>query len=259
MKKYQSWILLFFIFLIFYCVQNFGQTPKSTPKDSKKDRQDEMEVTKFADAFLESFIKTQDLKKISSSFFDKDFTNRFANSGDCMLLNDKIKNYSQEELYKTNTIFHNFVNLLTITIVRNFDKEKHKDSDSDNLYLKFLPLKILSKIKKSKWLKNIILEDGEEPKDHNEIQEFIKEMSAISDEMRLYLAHHPIINSPNFQKLKKENFKYYPADFCEKDSCFGLPEKTPIFAVHELLMCLRIAKINGQLKVVQIYSVACES
>ena len=69
----------------------------------------------------------------------------------------------------------------------------------------------------------------------------------------------PITFSKTFVENLVNQLEYYPADLCNGEKCMGLAENTPIFAVHQLLMCLRIAKINGQWKIVNIYSVAMES
>lgn len=261
MKRQQYLVGFASIILLFSAFQIQAQLPVST-QNTEKDKQDEIEVKAFADSFLESFIEVKDIDKVSSDFFEEDFKTRFAEEN-CLLEVLPKKENPLPEKYKTAVAFHNFFNLLVITTGINFDKEKYSETENDLFLTKSLPPNILENIKKSKWLSFVLDGDDEEkefpePKTLEEFNGFTAETLTISNDLKKYLQNHPPNKSQNFLKAKDNFFKYYPAKPCEGESCMGLPEKTPVFAVHKLMFCLRIAKIDGEWKIVQISSVACE-
>lgn len=260
MKNHLSLVILASVILIFNFFQLQAQIPASN--NNEKDKQNEIEVKRFADSFVESFIEVKDIDKIPATFFERDFKTRFANE-DCISNNFKYEKISISDKYKIGMAAQNFFNLLLVTTAVTLSEEQYKESESKIPFQKYLPPNVLEKIQKSKWLKAILEDSDDEIDDSNpntsiELSEVVAEMSGVSNELRLYLGNHPIKNSPNLLALKEKNFKYYSAEVCKGESCLGLPENTPIFAVHKLGQCLRIAQINGEWKIVQIYSLGCE-
>lgn len=248
-------LLSFLVFIILsFCLPTFAQDvdKEQTPEE----KQNEIEVTKFADSFLESFIETQDLEKIPQFFFEKDFKTRFAENSDLndTYLVDNSKKSQATRLYA----FHNFSNL--IPLIMSFKcsdiRKVEKSEDIKNLKNCF-PDTLLERLENTKWLKLLYEDDVEEPEKYDEASDFIAEIEFFSNYMREYLKFHPI-NKENLEKLQKHLPTYYGYEKCNGNRCIGLLEGTEIFAIHRLMMCLRIAKIDGQWKIVQIYSVASE-
>ena len=143
-----------------------------------------------------------------------------------------------------------------------FDKKKKEDPNYVDKSHNYLPPQIFEKVKQTKLLNNIIDEDsaGESsnPKNLAEINEFLSEMLSILAIMKTYVETHSLEKSKEYLRLRKKYFEYSQLEPCDGESCMGLPKNTIVYAVHEFHMCLRIAKINGQWKIITIYSVGCE-
>jgi hypothetical protein len=258
--------LLLITILIIASLMSFGlnikaQTVNNPPKPlTQQEKTDKREIIKFGDSFVRSFINIKDLDKMPKYFFDDNFKNWFSKSNFNIYPNQN-KTSNNQELYQRNILFANFFNLLITTISQNIKKDiKDEDLDTQDFFVKSLPPNILNKFKQSKWMKSIFVNDNVEnyPENESDWENCITDFKAGTKELQLFLTKHPIKLSKSFIKLKIGSFKYYPSEKCEGEDCFGLPEQTPIFAIHELLFCLRIARINGQLKIVQIYSVIAE-
>jgi hypothetical protein len=244
----------------------FAQNTKKQVKVLTQDERDKSEVTKFAKSFVESFLKIQDIRRMPERFFAKNFNTNFSKSN-FDIYDDDFKNFKSGKLssYNRNALFANFFALLiAVASLKNVNKD-----DDNNKFSKILPAKLLSEFRKIKWLKPIIDDDfknypAEDDKNLSEdstrkmLVEIEKDISNISTQMRAYLNKLSKQNSKNLTVNRAKQFKYYPVDLCKAEKCLGLPENTSIFSVHELLLCLRIARINGRLKIVQVYSVAME-
>lgn len=255
MRNYKFLSFLVCLMLSF-CLSAFAQTVEK--EQTPEEKQTEAEVRKFADSFLESFIKTQDLEQIPQEFFDKDFKKRFIEDSDLKDVYFDDGN-SQELEAKRIYLLHNFFNLLPLTMsFKCSDFSGLKDSDSAKPFKQCFPPNLLEKLEHSKWL-NLMYEDSsEEPKNSEEISQFFEEVDDFSKQFRDYLKMNKV-NSSNLANYQKELPNFYGYEKCNGDKCMGLPEETEIFAIHQLMMCLRIAKIDGQWKIVQIFSVASES
>ena len=257
---------LFILLSATFSQSNYAQTTKKLVKVLTQDEADKREVTKFADSFVKNFIKAKDLSKMPRSFFDKRFMDNFAKSNfDINDVESKGENFSLLSPFEQNVLSANFFGLLS-AIASFQDLKKVKDGNFKNI----LPSNIVLEFKKSRLLRAVIDEDSEIDPLENEdnfsdkqkqaiVSEYENDISRISAQMRKYLNKFAESSSKNLAVNLAKQFEYYPADICKGEGCLGLPEKTPIFSAHEFLMCLRIVKINGQLKIVQIYSVAMEN
>lgn len=261
---------LFFLISATFSQSVFAQLAKSPPKVLTQDELDKREVNKFTKSFVESFLQIQDVKKMPERFFAKTFKTNFSNSN-FDIYADEFKKFSSDKIssYNRNALFANFFGLLTAVASL---KKINKDDDNSN-FKKLLPPELVSKFRKVKWLKAIIDDDTsaytendvENENDLSEestrkmLVEIEKDTLKISMQMRKYLSKSLKQRSKYLDVNLQTQFEYYPADLCKGEDCFGLPENTPIFSAHQLLMCLRIARINGQFKIIQIYSEAMES
>jgi hypothetical protein len=244
----------------------FAQTVKKQAKVLSQDEIDKREVTKFAKSFVESFLKIQDIKKMPERFFAKNFKTNFSKSN-FDIYADEFKDFSGKlSSYNRNALFANFFALL-ISVASL--KKINKNDDNGN-FEKLLPAELVSEFRKVKWLTAVIDDDSKNDrnKDENNMSEIStrkmlveieEDTSKISTQMRAYLSKYLKQSSKNLAVNLKTQFEYFPAEICKDKKCLGLPENTPIFSAHELLMCLRIARINGRLKIVQIYSETMES
>ncbi len=79
------------------------------------------------------------------------------------------------------------------------------------------------------------------------------ELNTVSDAMRAEIIQNKMKFPNSFEKTE-----YFPGKKCQGEKCFGLPENTVIFAIHKYMMCLRIARINNELKIVELFSTAEE-
>ncbi len=248
--------LLLLLANLVFCLQAFAQNNEKK-EQSPEEKQNEIEVRKFADSFLDSFIETQDIEKIPQEFFEKDFKKRFVEDSDLkdIYFNDK-SHYELEsgKIY----LFHNFFNLLPLIMTfKCHDIPKMEKSDDFEVFKNCFPDALLKKLEKTKWLNSIYKDDSEEPQNFEEISQFFNEITLLLTEFREYLMVNPI-NRKNLANYQKEMPNFYGYEKCKGDKCMGLPEETEIFAIHQLMMCLRIAKIDGEWKIIQIFSVVSE-
>ena len=150
--------------------------------------------------------------------------------------------------------------MLFVAVVESDDVDNDgddEDSESVNFLKKSLPPDIVELMMRSKWLRTLIDEDENNDEDKEmtveDIRSWTADLNTVSDAMRT-----EIIRSKMTFPKKLEQTKYYPGERCEGEKCFGLPENTVIFAVHKYMMCLRIARINKELKIVELFSIADE-
>lgn len=252
------------IVILFLSFIAYSQTPKSK---TKTDKQEQREIEKFADEFMKDLKLTNDLSQVSEKFFVADFKTRLAKNGSLNFLSDNNElkaQISDSDLYYNKVAFINFLNLQTMFAAKNL-KLKNEDEDSDDdedsntkeILKKYLPTHIIELIKRSKWLREFLDYDEADDKDKimtvEDIRSITADLNIVSDALRAEITQHKM----KFPK-SSEMTKYYPGEKCEGESCFGLPENTVIFAIHKYLMCLRIARINNELKIVELFSVADE-
>ncbi len=269
--KIYTIITIFILLSATFSQTVFAQTAKKQAKVLTQEESDKREVTKFAKSFVESFLKIQDVKKMPESFFAKNFKTNFSKSN-FDIYADEFKKLSSDKTgsYNRNALFANFFGLLS-ALASMKDLTKVKDGNFKDI----LPAEFVSKFRKVKWLKAIIDDDTSAyTENENDVEaendvseestrkmlvEIEKDTSKISMQMRMYLSKSLKQRSKYLAVNLEKQFEYYPAYLCKGENCFGMPENTPILGAHELLMCLRIARINGRLKIVQIYSEAMES
>ena len=138
-----------------------------------------------------------------------------------------------------------------------FRYSKIENSNDIEVFKNCLPDMLIKQLEKTKWLNSIYKDESEEPETSEEISQFFEEITQFSNDLREYLKVNPI-NRNNLANYQNELPNFYGYEKCNGDKCMGLPEETEIFAIHQLMMCLRIAKIDGEWKIIQIFSVASE-
>jgi hypothetical protein len=243
----------------------FAQTAKKQAKVLTQGEMDKREVTKFANSFVKSFLKIQDIRKMPEHFFAENFKTNFGNSN--FNINDvesKGDNLSKLTPFEQNVLSANFWALVSaVASLKDLSKVK------EDKFINTFPPSIVSAFKTSRLLRAFVDEDSKNDSLENEdnlsdelkqkiMQEYENDLSRISIKMRNHLGKFAEISSKNFTVNRAKQFKYYPADLCKAEKCLGLPENTPIFSIHEFMLCLRIAKIKNRLKIIQIYFVAME-
>jgi hypothetical protein len=231
---------------------------------------DEQSVKKFADSFLKSFLNIKNLEKMPPHFFAKAFKSNFRDSN-FYFSEEESKEVTAKETFEQNILQFHFQNLMVAIVADSYSGKKDNESEakSEKPYLQNLPKRIVNLLKKSKIFKSILGETGAKnaiedmdklpiTKQKQFIKSFKKEQLEIIEAMKKHLNKSPIQYSKQFQASRANFFKYFEAELCKDKKCLGQPENTPIFSVHELMMRLRIARINNELKIIQIYSVAME-
>lgn len=114
-------------------------------------------------------------------------------------------------------------------------------------------------MKKSKWFRHIFDDEADEIKPENteDLRSMMADVKILLDALRKYLRNPPSKWQRNFDrnfaKWREEANSDGLTDVCYENDCEGFPEKTRIFAMHAFSLCLRITKINGELKIVNIY------
>lgn len=253
-------ILIFLFSLALFDVNADAQTP-SINKPDEKQKAEEAEIKKFADEFIENLEVSYDFNQVPERFFDVGFKKRLSEISNWDLLSDnkELRNqFNDDERYMNNVSFMNFFNLITILASEKFkNQDKDDDFDSDNFIKQSLPPHIFKLFTKSKWLRLIIENIDSDKIDESmtltDYRSFIADLNSVSDAMKMEVKKRKL----RFSK-KLEMTEYFPAEKCKGKKCFGLPENTIIFAIHKQLMCLRIVKINNELKIVNIFNAANE-
>jgi hypothetical protein len=264
--KIYTFTTLFILLSATFSQSVYAQVAKKQAKVFTQDEIDKRDVTKFAKSFVDSFLKIQDVRKMPELFFAKNFKTNFSKSN-FDIYADEFKNFSsgKPSSFNRNALFANFFALMVA--VASLKKINKDDGGNFN---KLLPPELMSEFRKVKWLKALIDEDSKDDPTEDEknmseestrkmLVEIEKDTSKISTQMRIYLNKSLKQGTKYLAVNLKTQFEYFPAEICKDKKCLGLPENTPIFSAHELLMCLRIARINGRLKIIQIYSEAMES
>jgi hypothetical protein len=241
-----------------------AQTAKQ-PKVLTQDELDKRKVEKFAKSFVDSFLKIKDIEKMPKQFFAENFKTNFSKSN--FNINDiesKGHNLSQLTPFKQNVLSANFWALVSaVASLKDLSKVK------EDKFINTFPPSIVSEFKTSRLLRAFVDEDSKNDPLENEdnlpdelkqkiMREYENDLSRISIKMRKHLGKFAKTSSKNLTVNRAKQFKYYPADLCKAEKCLGLPENTPIFSIHEFMLCLRIAKIKNRLKIIQIYFVAME-
>lgn len=243
------------------CQITNAQTPVNK-KQTKKEKLEEKEVRRFADLFIQGFEETKDLNQIPERFFVADFKVRLAKNNSWVLYHDNSEwsnSLNDDEKYNNNISIINFFNLLGIVATKSHKSNaENEDLDDEDLMKKSLPPPILELFIRSRWLRGFIDENAEdesgEPENLIDNRSFIADINVASDAFRMEV---------NKSRLKfpddSETSKYFSGLVCRGERCLGLPENTTIFAIHKYLMCLRIIKLNDELKIADIYSVIEEN
>ncbi|MBX7174248.1 MAG: hypothetical protein K1X72_24960 [Pyrinomonadaceae bacterium] len=258
-------IIALFILLAFNAK---AQNVQNTTKPLSQDETDKREVLKFAESFLQNLFKTGNLNKVSSKFFAKDFRKSLAGNDSwisfCISSGEWIGELPTDEKYRDNIAIINFFHLLGLVANRTIGKNiDYEDLNKEDSLSKYFPPNIFRKLKESKWLRGFVekLRDDDiiSPQNIKDWRDFMNEVELISNILRQNLKKYPSSLFKQIMKRAKESSEYFPAEKCQGERCLGLPKGTPIFIVHQALMCLRISKLNGKLKIVNIYSIIEES
>lgn len=255
MKRTPLFAFLFFTFLLSFCPNSIAQ------KDlAKKNEAEILELVRFFKAFVKDLETHKDLNQVSAELFAPNFKTVFAQNDEWISgpSNKEVyKNLSADERFQGNVEMSNFMYLIMMSILSkkgNFEDVGWNDEDFKGI----LSSQTLKLFRKSKWLRYWIEKDIEkiEPKNIEEWQDYLTDINKITSNFRKEL------NARTKKEINfyNQNYSKWLGDFdepysylCEGQECFGLPEKTRFFALHAFYLCLRITRINGQFKIVNIY------
>ena len=270
--KYKTLALSIIAILVLFSAA-YSQTPERETTNDEGSVEDKREIEKFADEFIEDLRLTDDISQVSERFFVGDFKTRLAKNGSLNfpVENDDLKaQFSDSDLYYNKVAFNNLFNLLAM-----YESEKEAPGDSDQItafdesLIKSLPPHVIDLMRNSKWLKpfsNYGANDDEDSDESGGEEIYEKKLASVEDIRSLtqdlntvsYALRAEIIQQNMELPKSLENSEYFPGEKCEGKRCFGLPENTVIFSIHKYLMCLRIARINNELKIVELFSVVDE-
>ena len=228
------------------------------------------DINDFFASFVKNLDQTGDISKVSKSFFFADFKTRFSENDEWInsVSEREAKLFSKlsdSQKYEYSISITKFLYLLLESY---FNKKGNlSEFDDEHNILNGLPKNIVGLIKQSKWFKSTFDDEVKTPKPNSlqELQNYITELNIISDAIKKFLNNRPITQkrkyNSNWAKRRKQQIlddSNTSSDICEGNSCMGLPEKTRIYALHAFSLCLRIAKVNGEFKIVNIYCAFCE-
>jgi formate-dependent nitrite reductase cytochrome c552 subunit len=95
-------------------------------------------------------------------------------------------------------------------------------------------------------------------KNVEDVHSLAADMKIISDDLRTYLKNRSLKwqrkYNRNFEEWRKTANSDGSSDVCYENDCEGFPKGTRLFAMHAFYLCLRITKINGEFKIVNVYS-----
>jgi hypothetical protein len=256
---------LFFIpiFVLFVSLNVLGQ--KSDLVSPTIDTISEPDVNQFFAAFVTLLDETGDIDRMPKRFFISDFETRFAENDDWISPvsdNDAklFEKLSSSERYKYNISVANFYYLILESYFNK--KGSLAGYDDDTNIIQGLPRNAMQLLKQSKWFKSTFDNqvELEKPTTIAELKRCVAELEVISESIRKFLSNRSAKQKRRYidkwmkrRKLQILDESNTSSDICEGNNCMGLPEKTRIHALHAFALCLRIAFVNGEFKVVDIY------
>ncbi len=259
MKNCKFLSFLVFIILIF-CLSGFAQNVDNNELD---------DVNQFYALFALTLIETNDIEQIPAKLFVDDFKHKFIVNTEMLQLSSEfvekiVDPLPPTEKYESLIATTNFYNLILKTL---YIKNKNFDSfESEYEMLKLFPPKVKNKIINSKWLITKFNNSTDiEVETLEDFRQYIKEMQEVNTLWQDFFNKQSQRQKIKFQtKWKNQRNRQIlddsntDSEICEGTSCFGLPEKTRIHNLHLFNLCLPIAKINEEYKVVAIYCALCE-
>ncbi len=263
--KHQIKNLSFLSILVLLVALNiYGQ--KVNEFTESKEAISEPDVNEFFSSFVRSLDETGDIDKIPKRFFHSDFKIRFAQDDDWIHSvsesDAKLFNkLSSPERYKYNVSVANFYYLLLESY---FNKQGSLVGfDDEKKIMRGLPRNTLQLIKQSIWFKSTFDNQVKtaKPTTLKKLESCIAELDKISDSIKTFLNKRSMNQKRKYnrdwakrRKLQIINRSNTSNDICEGDNCMGLPEKTRIHAIHAFALCLRIALVNGEYRVINIFA-----
>ena len=249
--------VVFFIACLF-CLSAYSQNSEA---EIEIDEKEQREVEKFADEFIASLESTYDLNQVPDKFFAAGFRERLAKNDTWDLFSESENLREQlgsRERYQNNVSFINLFNLVGI-FFSEYDKQQSENNDSDGGHIlkRSLPPHIFKLFTEGKWTRTFIKVDennkNNRPNTPADYRTLMTEVNAIGAAMREEIKSRRL----KFPRPPDGSDNFF-AEKCKGEECMGLPENTTIFFIHRSSMCLRISKVNDELKIFNISNIIVE-
>lgn len=258
-KNIVSVLMVLSLFLTLSII-SFAQENDS--QSEEKIKQEKQELENFLSEFVKSYEQHKDLSKIPTDFFAPNFKDIFAKNDEWIktFANEAVyKQLNENECYQDNIEIANFLYLMVRILINkgaNFD-ETYSGLGDDKFSRKYLSPQIIRLFKQSKWLRMFVDQKRKivEPETLTELQSLISDLNKIVENFRKELNSRSEkeiqIYQQNYAKWFTESFYIYGRE-CEGKDCFGLSEGTYVHSVIDFPIILKIAKIDGHFKILNI-------
>jgi hypothetical protein len=257
MKKYLSLAVSVFVFMSFGISDCY---PQGSAAKKDADEKDKQELERFYSEFAKSFAAYRDFDKMPAELFAPDFKSILARNDEWIrnVLSPEVNNrLTEPERYENNVVIVNLITLLMKTVFHKVEDYEISNVNGENVRKILLPatVRLIENSHWFKWLLNDKLEKLK-PETKGEWRDFINDAKKISDalihELDQVSPAEKVKYERNFDKFHRET-NNFAGEECAGENCAGVPENTKIYSVLFFLSVVRVARIEGRFKVLNLY------